>query len=206
MARRQSVLSDNADTARAQILAAADEAVERFGVAKTTIDDVAREIGVSRPTIYRYFRDRDTLITALIEARSRRLFEDTQAYVADRNSFADQVVDGLLYLVDRGRLDPAIRLIVSPEHVDRGRALEGSSELAARLTFEMWAPLLAAARKRGEIRDGITDAEICKWITLVELILVGRMDFGDPLGETNRGLLTKLLLPGIVTGVASDVS
>ncbi len=206
MARRQSVLSDNAETARAQILAAADNAVERFGVAKTTIDDVARETGVSRPAIYRYFRDRDTLITSLIEARARRLFDDTHAYVADRASFADQVVDGLLYLVDRGRRDPAIRLIVSPEHVDRGSALEGSSELAARLTFEMWAPLLAAARERDEIRDGITDAEICKWITLVELILVGRMDFGDPLGETNRDLLTKLLLPGIVGDVATNVS
>ncbi len=175
-------------------------------MAKTTIDDVARETGVSRPTIYRYFRDRDTLITSLIEARARRLFDDTHVYVADRASFADQVVDGLLYLVDRGRRDPAIRLIVSPEHVDRGSALEGSSELAARLTFEMWAPLLAAARERDEIRDGITDAEICKWITLVELILVGRMDFGDPLGETNRDLLTKLLLPGIVGDVATNVS
>lgn len=206
MARRQSVLSDNAETARAQILAAADSAVERFGVAKTTIDDVARETGVSRPTIYHYFRDRDTLITSLIETRARRLFEDAQAYVADRESFADQVVDGLLYLVDRGRRDPAIRLIVSPEHVDRGTALEGSSELAARLTFEMWAPLLEVARERGEIRDGITDAEICKWITLVELILVGRMDFDDPVGEANRSLLTKLLLPGITTGAASIVS
>ncbi|SEC11985.1 DNA-binding transcriptional regulator, AcrR family [Rhodococcus pyridinivorans] len=206
MARRQSVLSDNAETARAQILAAADSAVERFGVAKTTIDDVARETGVSRPTIYRYFRDRDTLITSLIETRARRLFEDAQAYVADRESFADQVVDGLLYLVDRGRRDPAIRLIVSPEHVDRGTALEGSSELAARLTFEMWAPLLETARERGEIRDGITDAEICKWITLVELILVGRMDFDDPVGEANRSLLTNLLLPGITTGAASIVS
>ncbi|UYP18655.1 TetR/AcrR family transcriptional regulator [Rhodococcus sp. Z13] len=206
MARRQSVLSDNAETARTQILAAADNAVERFGIVKTTIDDVARETGVSRPTIYRYFRDRDTLITALIEARARRLFRDAHAYVAHLGSFSEQLVDGLLYLVDRGRRDAAIRLIVSPEHVGRSTALEGSSELAARLTFEMWAPLIEAARARGEIREGITDAEICTWITLVELILVGRMDFGDPMGETNRNLLTKLLLPGIVTGVTSTAS
>lgn len=199
MARRQSVLSDNADTARAQILAAADATVERFGVAKTTIDDVARETGVSRPTIYRYFRDRDTLMTALIETRSRRLFADTHAYVADRESFAEQVVDGLLYLVDRGRLDAAIRLLVSTEHADRSSGLDGSSELAARLTYEMWSPLLQKARARGEIRDGITDSEICKWITLVELILAGLMDFGDPQGESNRRLVARLLLPGIMT-------
>ncbi len=83
------------------------------------------------------------------------VFEDAQAYVADRESFADQVVDGLLYLVDRGRRDPAIRLIVSPEHVDRGTALEGSSELAARLTFEMWR---RCSRRRASVVRSATES------------------------------------------------
>jgi AcrR family transcriptional regulator len=200
MARRHGVLSDDAEVARSQILAAAEAAIQRFGVAKTTIDDVAKETGVSRPTIYRYFRDRDTLMTAMIETRSRRLFAQAREYVADRNTFAEQVVDGLLYLVDKGRRDPAIHLIVNPEQVSRATALVGSSSLAARLTYEMWAPLISAARERGEIRDGLTDEEICNWITVVELILVGRMDFGDPDSPDNRRLLTNLLLPGIVSG------
>ncbi|MGV9744235.1 TetR/AcrR family transcriptional regulator [Rhodococcus zopfii] len=199
MARRQGVLDEDPEVARSQILAAADTAIQRFGIAKTTIDDVAKETGVSRPTIYRYFRDRDTLMASMIEIRSRRLFDQTREYVADRSTFAEQVVDGLLYLVDRGRQDPAIRLIVTPEHAGRQTALAGSSGLASRLTYEMWAPLIAAARGRGEIREGISDVEICNWITLVELILVGRMDFGEPDGPGNRRLLTNLLLPGIVT-------
>lgn len=200
MARRQGVLSDDTEIARSQILSAAETAIGRFGVAKTTIDDVAKEAGVSRPTIYRYFRDRDTLMTAMIEARSRRLFDDTREYVADRKTFAEQAVDGLLYLVDKGRRDPAIHLIVNPDQVNRATALVGSSSLAARLTSEMWTPLIVAARERGEIREGLTDAEICNWITVVELILVGRMDFGDPESPDNRRLLTNLLLPGIVSG------
>ena len=200
MARRQGVLSEDTEVARSQILAAAEAAIQRFGVAKTTIDDVAKETGVSRPTIYRYFSDRDTLMTAMIEARSRRLFDDAREYVADRNTFAEQLVDGLLYLVDKGRRDPAIHLIVSPEQVNRATALVGSTSLAARLTSEMWTPLIVAARERGEIRDGLTDGEICNWITVVELILVGRMDFGDPSSPDNRRLLANLLLPGIVSG------
>ncbi|MGW0024661.1 TetR/AcrR family transcriptional regulator [Rhodococcus sp. NPDC003383] len=199
MARRHGVLSEDPEAARSQILRAAETAIQRFGIAKTTIDDVAKETGVSRPTIYRYFRDRDTLMTSMIEARSRRLFEQAREYVSDRDTFAEQVVDGLLYLVDQGRQDAVIRLIVSPEHAGRRTALAGSSGLASRLTYEMWAPLIDAARERGEIREGITDIEICNWITLVELILVGRMDFGDPTGPENKRLLTNLLLPGIVS-------
>lgn len=199
MARRHGVLSDDAEVARSQILTAAEAAIQRFGVAKTTIDDVAKETGVSRPTIYRYFRDRDTLMTAMIEARSRRLFEQTREYVADRKTFAEQIVDGLLYLVDKGRRDPAIHLIVTPDQVSSTTALIGSSSLAAQLTYEMWAPLVVAARERGEIRDGLTEKEICNWITVVELMLADRMVSGSPDSPENRRLLTNLLLPGIVS-------
>lgn len=196
--RRGSVLSDDTEEARAQILKAAESMFQRYGVSKTTMDDIAKEAGVSRPTVYRYFGDRDSLITALIEARSRRLFDKARAYLRERSTLADQIVDGLIFLVERGRHDPIVRLIVSPEHMDLATALVGSTGLAARLTYEMWAPLLAEARERGEIREGLTDEEICEWIALVQLVLVGRMDFSSDEDPENRRMLTNFLLPSIV--------
>ncbi|TSD45761.1 TetR/AcrR family transcriptional regulator [Rhodococcus sp. KBS0724] len=205
MARRRSggVLSEDADEARAQILKAAEATFQRYSIAKTTMDDIAKEAGVSRPTIYRYFRDRDTLIAAMVETRSRRLFDKARAYLRERATFAEQIVDGLIFLVDRGRKDDLIRLIVSPEHMNMATALLGSSGLATRLTLEMWAPLIDEARERGEIRDGLTDEQICEWITLVELILVGRMDFGASDDPEHRRMLTTFLLPGIVTDTSA---
>lgn len=196
--RRSSVLGDDAETARGKILKAAETMFQRYGVAKTTMDDVAKEAGVSRPTVYRYFGDRDSLIIALIETRSRRLFGKARDYLRERPTFAEQIVDGLIFLVDRGRQDPIVRLIVSPEHMDMATALVGSSGLAARLTYEMWAPLLEDARARGEVREGLTDEEICQWIALVQLILVGRLDFNTEDDPDNRRMLTNFLLPCIV--------
>lgn len=202
--RRGNVLSDDTEAARGQILKAAESVFQRYGVLKTTMDDIAKEAGVSRPTVYRYFGDRDTLITSLIEARSRRLFDKARTYLRERETFAEQVVDGLVFLVEHGRKDPIVRLIVSPEHMDLATALVGSTGLAARLTQEMWAPLLDEARRRGEIREGLTDAEICQWIALVELILVGRMDFSSDGDPENRRMLTNFLLPSIVTEAAFE--
>ncbi|MBS9375055.1 TetR/AcrR family transcriptional regulator [Rhodococcus sp. B50] len=196
--RRSSVLGDDAETARGKILKATETMFQRYGVVKTTMDDIAKEAGVSRPTVYRYFGDRDSLIVALIEARSRRLFGKARDYLRERETFAEQIVDGLIFLVDRGRQDPIVRLIVSPEHMDMATALVGSSGLAARLTYEMWAPLLEEARARGEIREGLTDEEICQWIALVQLILVGRLDFNSEDDPDNRRMLTNFLLPCIV--------
>ncbi|MFW0785213.1 helix-turn-helix domain-containing protein [Gordonia sp. CPCC 206044] len=206
MARRRtgSVLSEDPDEARLQILEAAERTFERFGVGKTTMDDIAKEANISRPTVYRYFSDRDTLITALIEVRSRRMFAKARTYLRKRKTFGEQIVDGLIFLVDKGRKDPVVRLIVSPEHMDMATALVGSSGLAARLTEEMWGPVIDEARERGEVRPDRTNAEICQWIALVELILVGRMDFGSDADPEHRRMLTNFLVPGILTPEAAS--
>src|SRR5207253_1688249 len=51
--------ADEVDEARERILDAAEAAVQRWGVARTRIDDVATEARCGRTTIYRYFGNRD---------------------------------------------------------------------------------------------------------------------------------------------------
>ena len=110
-----SVLSGDAAEARRQILAAAENVIARYGVSKTTMDDIGKQAGISRPTVYRYFGDRDNLLGALIERRTRMLFDRARDYIFGFESFADQLVEGLLYLVDHGRRDPIVRILVGPE-------------------------------------------------------------------------------------------
>lgn len=199
MARRSNnVLSGDVEEARGQILEAAQSTFLHFGVAKTTMDDIAKAAGVSRPTIYRYFRDRDTLIAELIRMRSRQLFVRGTKFVLERENFPDQLVEGLIYLIDQGRRDPIIRLIVSPEHMDLAAAITGTSELASNLTMEMWGPILDRARERGELRDDISNEKACEWLALVQLILVGRFDFDDPDDPAHRHMLQTFVLPAFL--------
>jgi AcrR family transcriptional regulator len=75
-------------------LRAATTTFKYFGIAKSTMDDTAKATGISRPTVYHYFRDRDTLIAALVEQRSRRSFERAVTFIQSRDTFADQLIDG----------------------------------------------------------------------------------------------------------------
>lgn len=195
MARRRSgnVLSEDVDKARQQIIVAAERAFLRYGFNKTTMDDVGREAGVSRPTVYRYFRDRDTLVSALIERRSRSLFAKARTFILQQPTFADQLVEGLIFLVDRGRRDPIIRILVSPEH--SAQLVLGSSGLATRLTAEMWEPIFDRAIERGEIREGIDRAKAAEWIAVVQFILVGRLDLDRPDDPEHEEMLRTFVLP-----------
>lgn len=209
MARRRggTGLSSNADEARLQILAAAEQVILRYGVAKTTMDDIGKEAGVSRPTVYRYFGDRDALLSALIERRSRMLFDRARKFMASHDTFADQLVEGLVYLVDRGRRDPIVRILVSPEHMELAMPLVGGSGLATELTAEMWAPILTAAAERGEIRPDLDMVAVAEWLALVQFILVGRLDFARADDPGHREMLRTFVLPAFLpVGVAAPVS
>ncbi len=76
---------DRADVASPEerITAAALRCIARWGVAKTTLDDVAREAGCSRATIYRLFPGgKDSLVTAVAEAEVARFFAGLGARLA----------------------------------------------------------------------------------------------------------------------------
>ncbi|WP_338325199.1 TetR/AcrR family transcriptional regulator [Bacillus glycinifermentans] len=50
-----------------QILSATEEAVRRFGVAKTSITDVAKALNVSHGTIYRHFKSKKEIFETATE-------------------------------------------------------------------------------------------------------------------------------------------
>ena len=196
--RNSSVLSTDTAEARQQILAAAESVIARYGVSKTTMDDIGKQAGVSRPTVYRYFGDRDNLLAALIERRSRMLFDGARDYIFGFESFAEQLVEGLLYLIDHGRKDPIVRILVGPEHLGVTSPIVNGSALAAELTAEMWEPVLRRAIERGEIRSDLDVLDVGQWLALVQFVMVGRRDVtgADDLGT--RALLKTFVLPAFV--------
>jgi AcrR family transcriptional regulator len=66
--------------------------IARVGLAKTTLDDVAREAGCSRATLYRYFPGKQVLVNAVIEREARRLQRDLLDATAECPSLEDAVV------------------------------------------------------------------------------------------------------------------
>lgn len=77
---------------RVAILDAAAHCVERYGVRKTTMGDVALKAGVAKATLYNHFRTKDDLLAALLESRLAELAATCEAVAAGRPS-SPQVSD-----------------------------------------------------------------------------------------------------------------
>ncbi|MGD0082469.1 MAG: TetR/AcrR family transcriptional regulator [Acidimicrobiales bacterium] len=90
---------------RARVLDAAVRCVARFGVAKTTVEDVAREARLSRATLYRLFPGgRDDIVVTMVEREVAGFFgtlagrldgvdDPTERIVVAMTAAADQLVE-----------------------------------------------------------------------------------------------------------------
>lgn len=83
--------------ARERILAAARRCLDRTGVAKTTLSDVAAEVGVTRQTVYRYFAGLGELLHAVAETGADDFVARMQAHVGAFTAPVDAVVESIAF-------------------------------------------------------------------------------------------------------------
>src|SRR6201997_2404407 len=142
------------DDARERILAAAERCIDRHGIRKTTMDDVACEVGLSRPSVYRYFADRDDLLIELITRHARALLDRARKSIARQSSLPDQIVESVLYTAEHARRDPLTRHIIEPDATSLGRRMiaSGTTEM---MRAETWDPILDAALANNELPPGL---------------------------------------------------
>lgn len=198
MGRGRGPFAGGPEQARRALVAAAEECFLSFGVGRTTMDDIAKRAGVSRPTVYRYFADRDALIVEVVSRRSRAFSGHARDYIESRPTFTAKLVDGLAFLIDGGRKDPILRALLRPENLGAANGILASSNVAENLTYEIWEPILSAAQAAGEMRTDVDLHEFCALMADVEMMMVGREDLFDPDGPGARELIGDFLLPALV--------
>lgn len=78
--------------ARDRIIAATLVSLARYGVAKTTLEDVAKEAGCARATVYRYFGGKQQLLGAVIIHESQRVLAAIDASARPGLALEDALV------------------------------------------------------------------------------------------------------------------
>jgi AcrR family transcriptional regulator len=80
-----------------RILDAAFERIGEWGLARTTVEDVARAAGLTRQTIYRYFPSKDHLVTALLMREEDRLLDGVRDAFEHEDRLEDALLQGMLF-------------------------------------------------------------------------------------------------------------
>lgn len=180
---------------RERILEGTYAAVARWGLAKTTVDDAARQAGVSRATVYRYFPGgRDELIDAVVLWQFLRFFSRLYEEIHQATSLGEVLERGIAF---------ARRSLVDHEVLQR--VLETEPQiLLPKLTIEMErivsmvAGFLLPHLVRYPLADGVDVHEAADYLarmTLSYIATPGSWDLEDP--SQVRELVRGQLLAGI---------
>ncbi len=89
--------------------------VARHGLAKTTFDDVAREAGCARATLYRYFGGKQQLVRVTVALESARIAAAIRAAGDAEASFEDAVVAMVVRAAREARDHEALQFLFAFE-------------------------------------------------------------------------------------------
>jgi AcrR family transcriptional regulator len=170
--------------ARDGVCAGAYECVARFGLAKTTVDDVARASGVSRATIYRMFPGgRDQLLRETVGWEMTRFFASLAVAVADADDLETRLERGLAFahqaVVEHAVLQKI--LTTEPDALLPLMTIEQHRVLG--YIVEYLRPLLVAERDAGRLRPDVDLDLAADYVARMLLSLIGtpgRWDLTDP--------------------------
>lgn len=149
-----------------QILAAALQCFGQLGIARTSIQDVARTAGVSRGTVYRYFDDRQVLIEAAIEHGAERYYADAAAAMEGKTTLAEQV-GTMAEVVARTQLEQHTRSRLMEDDSELLVHIIGDSADSIRRTASFLLPYIEAAKLRGEIASDVDAAAASEWLARI---------------------------------------
>lgn len=103
------------DASAEGILDAALVEFDRYGIRKVTLEDVARQAGVSRTTIYRRFATRDELIAAVMDRENARLFADIADELNEARPQSNYYVEAFTSAILRSRRHRVLNRMVTDE-------------------------------------------------------------------------------------------
>ena len=197
--------NQSGDDARERILAAAERCIDRHGIRKTTMDDIASEVGLSRPSVYRYFADRDDLLIELISRHGRALLDRAHKSISQQSSLPDQIVESVLYIADHTRGDPIMRHSLDPDGTSLGRRMitSGTAEM---LRAEWWDPFLDTAVANNELPPGLPRSDIHLWLGNVAKTVMRGLEDGDGDLKRYRFVLRRFIAPAFASANAPVIA
>ncbi|MEO6205047.1 MAG: TetR/AcrR family transcriptional regulator, partial [Mycobacteriales bacterium] len=98
--------------ARERLLAAANRCIDRVGVAKATLSDVAAEAGVTRQTVYRYYPSLAELLQAVAESGAADFVVRMQSQLTGHAAPVDVVIEAIVFCLQELPREPRIGILL----------------------------------------------------------------------------------------------
>ena len=161
------------------------------------MDEVADEAGLQRPNLYRYFANRDALISAVVVREIEIINVQRRQSIPLRGEMGPIMVESLVLGHDIARSDEMTQMLLVAEMQDTTSAIVTAERVIMNAEEAYWAPVLAYGRSRNEVNAAMSNARIVRWFLTMQVLLSTRGATVAALGDT-RGFFADFVVPPVL--------
>lgn len=177
---------------RDRLVAATEACLQRDGIRRTTMTQIAEEAGVSRAGLYKHFPDKASLVVEALAHIDGRFWTDAAAHVSAGCGIGAQVVAAVRFA--RSQPPGALLLRLKEEEPDAFAATVGEGLRAMVPGMAgFWRPYLEAARQAGEVRHDLDIDRAAEWVIRAVVSLVTM----PPDDDDTRRFVEDFLVPSL---------
>jgi AcrR family transcriptional regulator len=192
--------SEEVTSARERVLAGTYVCIARVGIGKTTMEDAAREAGLSRATVYRLFPGgRDELLRDTVGWEMARFFAHLGEELGSAPDFCEFLERALPYARAEVLHHAVLQKVLETEPERLMPLLTVEQHRVLEYITAYFLPLLERDRAAGLLRGDADLPKCAEYVARMSLSLIaspGRHDLDDP-AEVRR-LVRDQLLGGVL--------
>lgn len=180
---------------RQRVLEAAIACVRQWGIEKTSLLDIARQAGVTRPTVYRYFTSREDVLSAALLQSAAAMARRLIAHIEGEADPAERFVRAILFLLDDVPKEPQLSIMTLSSlatYVSEDALINAEG---FGLSLLLMKQILAGVAMTEEEWREVTEATIRMLLSLLNMAGPVKRD-----EEQMRGFIIRRMLP--MTGLA----
>jgi AcrR family transcriptional regulator len=187
-----------------RIVEGARRCFERYGIQKTTIEDIAKAAGVSRPTVYKFFGGKMDIVDHIGFGELEKIQEAVRARVQRHANFADMTTEALVASVLVANDNVYIRRFVEDIETTANSQLPSSPyQLQAQ---RRWESILTRAQASGELAADLDVGDVVGWLSRNQVMLLRTVDqFGGDEGRL-RYLVRRFVVEPLLSNRDNSLS
>ncbi len=155
----------------ARILDAAERVFGELGVQKARMGHVAEAAGCSRATLYRYFPDKDALVTAYALRELDRTSARVMKRLRGRTALGDRIVEAMATAIEAVRSSEAIRPFLAPDALGLALALPARAGAMEPRLGALFGAVLEGHDGTETLRPELPPHEALEWVVRMVLSL-----------------------------------
>lgn len=181
-----------------KIVEAARHCFETAGVAKTRMEDIASQAGVSRQTVYKYFSGKEDIIDRIGHLEIVKVNQIIRSRMTREHDFADKITEAIVLSIEVSRENPYLmRVIRDADLMPRYSGRQVSLYVWQRT---QWSGLIEHARRTGELAEDLDLDRVVHWILMSQLMLLLAYERLSLVGDDLRHFIRRFIVEPMLSG------